>query len=924
MESEQLCTKEIGVATNHDRSIGRNSQTSISSQDDETVCLSRYLPTMSLTPMQPSFRNGTSLNCYPFSSITTNPLPVFHSSTTGSTNHKRNHVSVLNEILQQIFLDSSTSLLEKPPSRPRTSPTVPLAEESEGILSAVSSLTSSPPMKRNSADLKATSPVKGLQFNQKHLSDFVFLSAPETTKEEEKTGNLLTNTCHVTIANETMATMKAASLFTNKKTPDCEAFAETDITGAKGQAKQKCETFKRESNSASFLGNSCEVTSDEAHIETLLTDSIKNSFSEAFVDTPSSNSERKHKLFLPPSSANCFKDTKAFRADYNRRTSLQRSTGLESTAGETGTSSTESNNGNTCEKSFSGTKSQSYIAFSASPATFISELSPTARIRDQDDNSQITSRCPPLVSRSTSQSDQSASLLTGISMLAKAAALRTNAASQATYPAQSIISSSGSINTVKERSQESLPNEQNVNEKVVVENRESLKTAPLISETFLTQSQSSCPGEDSLIPASDGERPFSACKENSPCVSSTGSITTKRSSLVAVHQDVLSAVEEGSEKISKDYQHVFTTERTKCAVAQSSFPQLSSAPYCGKYQTIPYRHATHWENQNLLSLATFYKGRKTPEHRPGGKLAPFPVNNNPRCHPYPSIRANVQDAHLFPVWQNTCKVSKIYPRRSPKAHDTSTMASLDSVAQPPRKQCMELSDMTPKDKHTRLPSFIQRSIPVSRQNIFEFHPQLTSNSLNLLQTLPSSHHSRFSTTAKRPSSTVKKVLNLESPQSNSPRSNRRVLPVHPQNHGVTKESWIYNCPAISSIPTPVLKSSNDYHSSISRPSKADSRSKPRLEMSQSCQVYLNQLRKFKEAPQIVSPKSSIKAEYMSLQNLEPQSKRQKVDKNNHCEKDVPVISPGKRQVDACSEQQLFYPLAPPAEDEKEKKNHHWQ
>ena len=732
--------------------------------------------------------------------------------------------------------------------------------------------------------------------------------APEKSEVDSNRGKNLENPWHVATVREKRTTLPVSN---NEKT-NCKAFS-----GAVEQSNKEAETFKDEGGSARLLRNNYTFPTAEEKTAT--------STVVAFVETNLSNRERQPKKVLSATSG-------TFKSDSNCTKPLQKTYHVN-TAGVKDTASTAvSSDGKTfCKDSFSDFEIQPNIAFSASSANPLRPLSPSL-IGVKDHNSPVTSGWSSVVSHATTIRGQSVDLLAGISMLAKVAGVGTKAANQivcGVHSSKGQIPSSSCVNSHKERDDGSKSdlNQQNVNNNVVVKNTESLQTTSLTLETFTS------------FPLRAGTLTSVSDLEKAHVTSSglaNGTNTTKVAGSVEIQQNSHTADEKTSDKrcvnasdSNKDEQPIYNTKglTSNSAPAPLNFPQHSSlsAPSRKKYHTTP------WENQNFFSFANFYNDQERPKHKASKTLDPSLVITTPRYHPYPSIS----------VWSNSCKARRMDERRSSHEIPAIEAPPLSEVQQA-RKQSFEFPDMMhierrrTKDMHLKPPRLLS-FIPVSSQIGYASHAQLSSTlastSSNLLQPLQPSHNPRFSTTMnsslKQDLSTVQTVMNKDTSLSKGPELIKRGFPPNLQSHvqGIksnTKESWIYNCPALSRRPSSsVTETSDDHqtpkHSLNSLSSQIDRiPDNPQLEMSQLCQVYLNQLRKFKEV-RPVSTGDSINSHRASHNSL-PQLKRVKVDGNSDYQQDEQVTiqkSSVKQQRDCC-DKLVSDPETLPAEHKNEK------
>ena len=749
--------------------------------------------------------------------------------------------------------------------------------------------------------------------------------APEKSEADSNRDRTLENTWHVTTVREKRTT----SSVSNNGKSSCKPFAATPFSGALEQIDKEAETFKDQGGSTRLLGNNYTFPTAEEKTATSTAANNEKYVYTAFVDTSSSNCERQPKKVSSATS-----DT--FKADSNCTKPLQKTCHVTITGVNKTTPSAVPSDGKTfCKDSFSDSEVQPNVAFSASSVNPLRLPSPSLQKGGQDLNAPVTSGCSSAVSHATTTRGQSEGLLAGISMLAKAAGLGAKAANQiacTVHSSKKQIPSSSCANSHNKRDDRSKNDviQQNVNNNVDVKNTESLQTTSLTSETLMSYPL----GTGTLMSVSDLEKTHFTSSGLA-----NGTDITKLAGSVEVHQNSHTADEKTSNKSrvnspdsNKDKRSIYNTKgmTNNSGPAPPNFPQQSSlsAPSRKKYHTTP------WENQNFFSFASFYNDRGKPEHKPSETLDPRLVITTPRYYPYPPFRTKGQEAHLPSVWSNTCKARRMDERRS--SHEMPAMeVPLNSDVQQARKQSFEFPDMMhrrTKDMHVKPPRLLS-FIPVSSQIGYASHAQLNSTSSNLLQPLQRSHNPRVSTTInsslKQDSSTVQTVMNRDTPPSKSHESIKRGFPPHLQSHvhenkSNTKESWIYNCPALASRPSSVTETSDDHqtpkHSLNSLSSQINCLHKPQLEISQLCQVYLNQLRKFKEARPI-STGDSINTERASHHNSLPHTKRVKVDGNSDCQQDGQVTIKKcsvKQQRESFNELEMFDPETLPAQHKKEK------
>ena len=707
---------------------------------------------------------------------------------------------------------------------------------------------------------------------------------PEKSEADSNRGRNLENTWHVTTVREKRTT----SPMSNNGKSNCKPFAATPFSVAEEQINEEAGTFKDQGGSARLLGNNYALSAAEEKTATSTAANNEKYVYTAFVDTSTSNCERQPKIVLSNTS-----DT--FKADSNCSKSLQKTCHVTTAGVNKTTPSTVPSDGKTfCKDSFSDSEVQPNVTFSASSVNPLRLLSPSLQKGGQDHNAPVTSGWSSVVSHATTTRGQSVGLLAGISMFAKTAGLGTKAANQiacTVHSSKEQIPSSSYGNSHKERDDRT-------------------KSVSDLEKTHFTSSGLA-----------------------------NGTNTTKLEGSIEVHQNSHTADEKTSEKrcvnspdSNKDKRSINNTKGTtnNSAPAPPNFPQQSSlsAPSRKKYHTTP------WENQNFFSFASFYKDRGKREHKPSETLDPRLVITTPRYHPYPPFRTKGQEAHLPSVWSNTCKTRRMDERRSSHAMPAMEVP-LNLDVQQARKQSFEFPDKMhrhTKDMHLKPPRLLS-FIPVSSQIGYTSHVQLNSTSSNLLQPLQPSHNPRFSTTMnsslKQNSSTAQTVMNRDTPPSKSPESIKRGFPPHLQSHvhgnkSNTKESWIHNCPALSSRPSSLTETSDDHqapeHSLNSLSSQINCLHTPQLEISQLCQVYLNQLRKFKEGRPI-STGDSINTERASHHNSLPQSKRVKVDGNSDYQQDGQVAIQKfsvKQQRERCNELEMFDPETLPAQHKQEK------
>lgn len=746
---------------------------------------------------------------------------------------------------------------------------------------------------------------------------------PEKSEADSNRGRNLENTWHVTTVREKRTT----SPVSNNGKNNCKPFAATPFSGAGERINEEAGTFKDQGGSARLLGNNYALSAAEEKTATSTAANNEKYVYTAFVDTSSSNCERQPKIVLSNTS-------ETFKADNNCSKPLQKTCHVTTAGVNKTTPSTVPSDGKIlCKYSFSDSEVQPNVAFSASSVNPLRLLSPSLQKSGQDHNAPVTSGWSSVVSDATTTRGQSVGFLAGISMLAKAAGLETKAANQiacTVHSSKKQIPSSSYANSHKERDDRSKSdiNQENVN--VDVRDTGSLQATLLTSETFNSYPLRA----GTLLSVSDLEKTHFTSSGLA-----NGTNTTKLEGSVEVHQNSHTAGEKTPDKrcinspdSNKDKRSIYNTKgmTNNSAPAPPNFPQQSSlsAPSRKKYHTTP------WENQNFFSFASFYNDRGKPEHKPSETLDPRLVITTPRYHPYPPFRTKGQEAHLPSVWSNTCKTRRMDERRS--SHEKPAIeVPLNLDVQQARKQSFEFPDKMhrhTKNMHLKPPRLLS-FIPVSSQIGYASHAQLNSTSSNLLQPLQPSHNPRFSTTMnsslKQNSSTVQTIMNRDTPTSKSPESIKRGFPPHLQSHvhgnkSNTKESWIHNCPALSSRPSSVTETSDDHqapeHSLNSLSSQINCLHKPQLEISQLCQVYLNQLRKFKEGRPI-STGDSINTERASHHNSLPQSKRVKVDGHSDFQQDGKVTIQKfsvKQQRESCNELEMLDPETLLAQHKKEK------
>lgn len=396
------------------------------------------------------------------------------------------------------------------------------------------------------------------------------------------------------------------------------------------------------------------------------------------------------------------------------------------------------------------------------------------------------------------------------------------------------------------------------------------------------------------------------------------------------------------------------------------YPRLAAASP-NKIQTVTY-HAKPEEGHNLLSTPKFYNNRECQDHTPrqpeNSTCVRTHVVSKPRYLPYPPIRPKVQQTPFIPVSSNIQYVPKMNDRQSPKPGMPRLTPPLNASAQSSQNsQCslsprwLQVEEKSTKSSNEELlyqpprfsgsPNHETSSSKVRLTSPCSTNTN-TSSSYNkeslLLQLLPSdrapyvSHYSASkyfggSSRVTQGFSNVQPMNAVNLPSMSSETSKRyvylppkRLVQNSMQN---PRESPIFNSGQTESggiaLPGKPPLSVGESHregswqtpvcSSNSVSLHKNSALNPQIELSDSCQQYLTQLRK---SPLPFTYGNSI----YTTAKLIPQSESGAIDRNNNSKQTLkfPIsYSSTKRQArqqDSYDTQQVN-PQAPITQSKKE-------
>ena len=939
-ENDNQITRSTDTAS-HNPIASLNKQTIVS-----TAELSKHMSTSSHTPMKTS-PGQVALECERFPLVLTQPHKWGSSSRNEITsNTKRNPVSVLDEVLKKILPDSfkalqgnSTQLsgTRNPTesssfqlSPPCTFPSVPLPSTnikgSEWFIGNIPL----PPHKLRSP----TSPLntdyddsleKEMSLNQRNGTD-----EPKSSNEDSKSGMDLGKAYHVTTTGETRRILAVENFgkfnyegFADTAGFNTEIQPKVAFSATSGNHLREPERLKSERNSWRLTENACRLTINGEKGTTSNMATKRKPFSK---DTPSSDAEGQPSVLPSVSSVTNCKESETFEAN-NQTGKMLGNSSLVITAREKSLSLYEGT-------PFTDSEVQSKVASTVNPKRLTTQSN---QLDGREQCISVTSTCSTVVSQATSTRDQTVGFLDGISMLAKAAGLGKKTSNQVVFPVHSTTKQIYSSDRIapKERAKENKSDlkQQSDNNTIFIKNSASLQTTPITSRTFTWQSHSNLSTADSLISVSEKT---STHRENYSLAGfANGTSTNKIAPPFAVHTNALTVDDGEAEKkfleISEfkgKEQSIFTSQTMSCNNA-SGHQNVSHHSRFGtvsrnRHQAMPQYHTSPRE-ERFLTLARSYKDQEGTERKTRQTSVPNIVITKPRYDPYPFTRPKGKEAHLHSVWSNTHSVPKMHARRCPAPHRKLTQeVPRNSDAQFSQHLCsqfperMHIEGMRNKNECIKQPCL----------SLFEpeaAHARLNSTSLNLLQPLPSEqrppHTYRFFTTTNyevnQDLSTSQTTKRATSPSKN-PETSKRGFLLHSQTHNqdaktTTKESGTHNSTVSSSKPSSTAESNHDCQTPkqfLNSPSsQTDCRRKPQFEISQYCQLYLDQIRKSKEA-QIDTTGTFSDSEHRSHQNSTPHSERETTDGNRGLQNNVQVTFQScsvQRQRERCNDQPKLRP-----------------